>query len=152
MDTRRVIRLSVEPVTCQSNLPHRLMQTDILIIDDNLDATELLRELLEMQDFSVRTALSGQAALAAMRDKPAQLLLVDQNLPDMQGSVLAPQLKQIAAEAGKPCIAISITGMASGTNPATPVFDHVLGKPLDFDAFDALMAQCVARLQSQAAR
>ncbi|MDA4805182.1 hypothetical protein NY486_04640, partial [Enterobacter hormaechei] len=73
MDTRRVIRLSVEPVTCQSNLPHRLMQTDILIIDDNLDATELLRELLEMQDFSVRTALSGQAALAAMRDKPAQL-------------------------------------------------------------------------------
>ncbi len=127
------------------------MQTDILIIDDNLDATELLRELLEMQDFSVRTALSGQAALAAMKDRPAQLLLVDQNLPDMQGSVLTPRLKQMAAEAGKPCIAISITGMASGSGQADAVFDHVLGKPLDFDAFDALMAQCVARLHSQPA-
>ncbi len=125
------------------------MHPEILIIDDNLDATELLRELLEMQDFPVRTALSGQAALAAMRERPAQLLLVDQNLPDVQGSVLTPQLRDIATQAGVPCIAISITGMASGTGSATPVFDHVLGKPLDFEAFDALVARCVSELQAK---
>ncbi|WP_311223497.1 MULTISPECIES: response regulator [unclassified Acidovorax] len=123
------------------------MHPEILIIDDNLDATELLRELLEMQDYPVRTALSGHAALAAMRERPAQLLLVDQNLPDIQGSVLTPQLREIATQAGVPCIAISITGMASGTGSATAVFDHVLGKPLDFDAFDALIARCVSQLQ-----
>jgi len=125
------------------------MPPEILIIDDNQDATELLRELLEMQDYSVRTALNGADALARMREQPAQILLVDQNLPDMSGSALVPRLRAIAAEQGNPhCIAIAITGMASGVQPGLQGFDHVLGKPLDFDAFDTLLQKTVAQLQN----
>lgn len=124
------------------------MPPEILIIDDNQDAAELLRELLEMQDYSVRTALSGAEALARMRERPARILLLDQNLPDMPGSALAPQLRAIAAERGAPdCIAIAITGMAPGPQSGLQGFDHVLGKPLDFDAFDALMQRTMAQLQ-----
>ncbi|RYF27600.1 MAG: response regulator [Comamonadaceae bacterium] len=125
------------------------MPPEILIIDDNQDATELLRELLEMQDFSVRTALTGAQALAHMRERPAQILLVDQNLPDMTGSTLAPQLRAIAREqAGLPCVAIAITGMGSGAQAGLEGFDHILGKPLDFDAFDALLQKTIAQLQT----
>lgn len=125
------------------------MPPEILIIDDNLDATELLRELLEMQDYVVRTALTGAQALASMQERPAQILLVDQNLPDMTGSTLAPQLRAIArAQGDLPCVAIAITGMGSGAQSGLQGFDHVLGKPLDFDAFDALLLKTVAQLQT----
>ncbi|KRC32495.1 response regulator [Acidovorax sp. Root219] len=129
------------------------MPLDILVIDDNRDATELLEELLSMEGHSVRTAATAARALALARERPAQIFLVDQNLPDMNGSDLVPLLRASVAEHGAgPCFAIAITGMASG-NARTAgsqmgAFDYILGKPLDFDAFDALMARCAAALQA----
>ncbi|MBV7539882.1 response regulator [Acidovorax sp. sic0104] len=126
------------------------MPLDILLVDDNRDATELLEELLSMEGHAIRTAATAQEALALARAQPAQVLLVDQNLPDMQGSDLVPLLRAaVAAHGAGPCFAIAITGMASGVSVGAEVgqFDYVLGKPLDFDAFDAVLAKCAAALQ-----
>lgn len=129
------------------------MPLEILVIDDNQDATELLEELLSMEGHAVRTAPTAALALALAREKPAQIFLVDQNLPDMSGSDLVPLLREsVAAHGAGPCFAIAITGMASGGVQAAGgqmgVFDYILGKPLDFDAFDALLARCAAALQA----
>jgi DNA-binding response OmpR family regulator len=125
------------------------MPLDILVVDDNLDATELLQELLSMDGHAVRTAATAARALALAQERPAQIFLVDQNLPDMPGSELVPLLR--ASVAGQPCFAIAITGMASGSAQGSGAqlgnFDYILGKPLDFDAFDALLARCAAALQ-----
>lgn len=129
------------------------MPLDILLVDDNRDATELLEELLSMEGHTVRTAATAEEALGLARQRPAQILLVDQNLPDMQGSELVPLLRAAVADHGAgPCFAIAITGMASGigTGPEMGPFDHVLGKPLDFDAFDAVLARCAAAPQAAA--
>ncbi|SDM20889.1 Response regulator receiver domain-containing protein [Oryzisolibacter propanilivorax] len=123
------------------------MTPDVLLVDDNPDACALLAELLQMQNYDVRSASTGAQALALMRERPAQLLLLDQNLPDMDGSALAQQLRALAEAQGRRCVAIAITGMASGRAGAVlPGFDHVLGKPLDFDAFDAVLEQSRAAL------
>ncbi|CAN7262952.1 response regulator [Acidovorax sp. LjRoot194] len=130
------------------------MPLDILLIDDNLDATELLQELLTMEGHAIRTAATAAQALALAREKPAQIFLVDQNLPDMQGSELLPLLRATVADHGAGrCFAIAITGMASGVSVGTETgqFDFILGKPLDFDAFDNVLAQCAAALQPPAA-
>ena len=131
------------------------MLLDILIVDDNPDAAELLQELLSMEGHAVRTAGTAADALAQARQKPAHIFLVDQNLPDMPGSDLVPLLRGSVADHGAgPCFAIAITGMASGSQnnngsgtAQLANFDFVLGKPLDFEAFDALMARCAAALQ-----
>lgn len=124
------------------------MTPDVLLVDDNPDACALLAELLQMQDYEVRTASTGAQALALMRERPAQLLLLDQNLPDMDGSSLAQQLRLLAQAQGQRCVAIAITGMASSRGGAAlPGFDHVLGKPLDFDAFDSVLEQSRAALR-----
>lgn len=128
------------------------MPLDILVVDDNLEATELLEELLSMEGHAVRTAATAASALALAREKPAQIFLVDQNLPDMSGSELVPLLRASVAEHGAGlCFAIAITGMASGSARGSSAqmgnFDYILGKPLDFDAFDALLARCAAALQ-----
>jgi len=130
------------------------MPLDILLVDDNLDAMELLEELLSMEGHAIRTAATAEQALALAREKPAQVFLVDQNLPDMQGSDLVPLLRATVADHGAgPCFAIAITGMATGVSVGTEKmgrFDYILGKPLDFEAFDAVLAQCTAALQSPA--
>ncbi len=129
------------------------MPLEILVIDDNRDATELLEELLSMEGHAVRTAATAARALELAREKPAQIFLVDQNLPDMAGSDLVPLLRaSVAGHGDGRCFAIAITGMASG-NARTAggqmgAFDYILGKPLDFDAFDALLARCTAALQA----
>lgn len=125
------------------------MQPDILLVDDNQDAAELLHELLDMQGHAVRVAHTGQQALALLAERPAHLFLVDQNLPDTTGSALVPLLRVAAAAHGVTrSIAIAITGMAMPGQTTLPGFDHVLGKPLDFNAFDTLLARSLARLQA----
>ncbi len=133
------------------------MPLDILIVDDNPDAADLLQELLSMEGHAVRTAGTAADALALARQKPAHIFLVDQNLPDMKGSELVPLLRASVADHGAgPCFSIAITGMVSGSHPTNDSggsaqmanFDFVLGKPLDFEAFDALLARCAAALQS----
>lgn len=129
------------------------MPLEILVIDDNHDATELLEELLSMDGHAVRTAPTAARALALAREKPAQIFLVDQNLPDMAGSELVPLLRaSVEQHGGGRCFAIAITGMASGSAKGAGAqmgnFDYILGKPLDFDAFEALLARCTAALQA----
>ncbi|ABM33548.1 response regulator [Paracidovorax citrulli] len=124
------------------------MHADILIVDDNHEAAELLRDLLELNGHSVRVALDGAQAIALMRAQPALLLLVDQRLPDMLGAELVPQLKGIALAAGLPgCIAIGITGLNAAERASLGGFDHVLGKPLNFGTFDALVERSLASLR-----
>lgn len=127
------------------------MPLDILLVDDNRDSTELLQELLSMEGHRVRTAATAADALALARELPAQVFLVDQNLPDMPGSELAPLLRQAAAQQGvRSCFAIAITGAAAGVSAGAQgsAFDYVLGKPLDFDAFDTILGRCAEALRS----
>jgi len=124
------------------------MHAEILIVDDNHEAAELLRDLLELNGHGVRMAFTGAQALAAMQAQAAPLLLVDQHLPDMLGADLVPQLKRIARDSGLPtCIAIGITGVGAAERAALEGFDHVLPKPMNFDTFDALIESSLAALR-----
>lgn len=130
------------------------MPLDILLVDDNRDAAELLEELLSMEGHTTRTAGTAIQALEVMRSRPARVLIVDQNLPDMKGSELVPLLRAVAADHGAgACFAIAVTGMSEGdrTGPDMAPFDQVLGKPLDFDEFDTVLARCASALESSPA-
>lgn len=119
-------------------------------MDDNQEATELLQELLAMEGHSVRTAATGAQALDLVRNQPAQVFLLDQNLPDMTGADLLPQLQAIQeSQQARRAVSVAITGMVSHGQGGGQwkEFDHVLGKPIDFDALDTVLAQCAARQQ-----
>lgn len=122
------------------------MPLHILVVDDNQEATELLQELLSMEGHVVRTASTGQEACALIRQQPVQVLMLDQHLPDTTGAKLLPELQALQASHGAPrAIAVAVTGAVShNRNPGDaqwPGFDYVLGKPIDFDALDALIAR-----------
>jgi two-component system, chemotaxis family, chemotaxis protein CheY len=84
-----------------------LAALDVLIVDDHEAMRALLRKVLERAGFgSVREADCGAAALALLRARPADLILVDQNMPGMSGAVFVAT----AREGGCMARIIMITG------------------------------------------
>jgi len=61
---------------------------DILVVDDALTVRELQRSILERAGYMVRTANDGLEALAALADRPADLVLTDIEMPHMDGFAL----------------------------------------------------------------
>ena len=67
---------------------------DILIVDDTLENIRFLSDFLTQQQYQVRKAISGQAALMAAKTSPPDLILLDVNMPGMTGYEVCQQLKQ----------------------------------------------------------
>ena len=64
----------------------------VLVIDNNASLAETVAEVLSERGFTVHTAFSGVEALALWRRQPADLVMVDVDLPDIGGLVLARRL------------------------------------------------------------
>ncbi len=61
------------------------MSQKILVVDDELDIVKVVRAYLERGGFRVITASDGQQALAAFRHEKPDLIVLDLNLPRMDG-------------------------------------------------------------------
>src|SRR5512135_2511206 len=57
----------------------------ILVVDDELDIVKVVRAYLEQSGFRVITASDGEQALAVFRHEPPDLIVLDLNLPKMDG-------------------------------------------------------------------
>lgn len=64
----------------------------VLIVDGDLDAAQRLVQLVGMYGHEVRLACDGRSALRQIRDEDFQLVLLDIDLPDMDGYELARRL------------------------------------------------------------
>lgn len=82
----------------------------IMIIDDSPESLKLLTDILARQNFSVRQALSGQAALTSIRHQPPDLILLDLRMPGMDGLEICKKLKEDVATSEIPVIFISGLG------------------------------------------
>ena len=81
---------------------------EILVVDDTPTECKFLAEILAAQGYRVRTAISGEEALKAVSASPPDLILLDINMPSMDGFEVCRQLKREDLHAGIPVIFISI--------------------------------------------
>ena len=70
----------------------------ILIVDDEAEIVELLRDVLTAEGFTVDAAPTAEAALKLIRENIYDLALLDFNLPDMDGVMLHREIRQMDAE------------------------------------------------------
>jgi CheY-like chemotaxis protein len=112
----------------------------ILIVEDNADARDVLRVLLELEGHEVETAEEGQAALELARTKDPDIALVDIGLPGIDGYEVARRLR--ARDPRRPLlIALTGYGQPEDRRRATDAgFDDVLVKPVDPVTLTALLA------------
>ena len=66
---------------------------DILMVDDTPANLELLSVMLRGRGYKVRAAVSGKLALQAVRNAPPALILLDINMPEMNGYQVCAELK-----------------------------------------------------------
>src|SRR5216110_2741959 len=120
----------------------------ILVVDDVADNVEILQLRLESQGYEVVTAADGEAALAIIRDKLPDLVLLDIMMPKLDGIATVKQLKADTALPFTPVILVTaradtndvIAGIEAGG-------DDYLTKPVDQAA---LMARVRAMLRIKA--
>jgi CheY-like chemotaxis protein len=109
-----------------------------MVVDDDLEAREMLREFFNDRDFIVETAGGGPEALQRLMDFDADLLVTDLQMPGMSGLEL---IRALHAERPD-CAAVLITASVDRELPLRQLglragFD-TLCKPLDLDAMGAL--------------
>ena len=70
----------------------------ILVVDDEPEIVELLRDVLTAEGYAVDAAPDAAAALGLIRETIYDAALLDFNLPDMDGVMLHRQIRQMDAE------------------------------------------------------
>jgi diguanylate cyclase (GGDEF)-like protein len=68
-------------------------KAEILIVDDKLENLRLLSIILLQHDYEVRKALNGKMALKSVKSDPPDLILLDINMPDLNGYEVCQHLK-----------------------------------------------------------
>ncbi|MBD2607722.1 diguanylate cyclase [Scytonema hofmannii FACHB-248] len=89
------------------NLLKSPSETNILIVDDTPDNLRLLTKILELQGYTIRKSINGRMALQAAERHPPDLILLDINMPEMNGYEVCQQLKASKITEQIPIIFIS---------------------------------------------
>ena len=112
------------------------MKPKILLVEDNENNRYLATILLEREGFVVTVAVNGKEALeAARRDKP-DLVVMDIQLPEMDGYETAEHFKRDPALADIPLVGVSSFAMAGDRAKALKVgFAAYIEKPINTDTF-----------------
>ena len=107
----------------------------ILLIEDNDANQDLISRYLELFDCEVTVALDGRAGLlkAQQEHSNLDLILMDMNLPELDGWEVARQLKASATTRELPIIAVTAHAMVGDREKALAAgCDDYATKPIDF--------------------
>src|SRR5258706_14793149 len=112
-----------------SDLP-RLDGVVVLVVEDNSNSQDLLRQLLESRGASVVTAGTGSEALRIVETNPPDVLLSDIEMPVMNGYMLMEKLRQKRIDV--PAAAVTaFTGPQARIKRITAGFRYHIAKPFD---------------------
>ena len=108
------------------------MSQRILVADDNTASRELIREVLELSGYDVVEAGDGMEALARVREGPPDLLLVDIQMPRLDGYGVLRELRGDPNLAGLRVVALTAFAMHGDRERALEAgFDGYITKPVD---------------------
>ncbi len=111
----------------------------ILVVEDNPDARSTLQLLLELEGHRVRTAESGEEAMARATP-PLDVALIDIGLPDIDGYDVARRIRATAHGKSAYLVALTGYGQAEDRRLAEEAgFDTHLVKPIDPEALVKLL-------------
>jgi len=104
----------------------------VMIVDDNVDAAQLLAMLVEAAGHDVFVEYSSRQAIVTARTSAPDVCLLDIGLPDMDGNKLAKLLRGQPQTAGAVLVAVTGYGQEQDRTAALESgFDHHLVKPID---------------------
>lgn len=122
------------------------MSNTILIVDDEPDVVNLLKDYFEINDYATITATSGAEAIKQVEQQP-DLILLDINMPDFDGIEVCKRIRDFVS-----CPILFLTAKVEDTDKingfAVGGDDYIL-KPFSIDELGARVAAHIRRDQRQ---
>jgi signal transduction histidine kinase/DNA-binding response OmpR family regulator len=125
--------------------PSRAGARRVLLVEDNEDTREVLRELLEMWGHQVEVAEDGFKGVERFPQQRPHVALVDLGLPGMDGFQVARRIRD--SEGGQDVYLVALTGYSGEhrTRATEAGFDLHMVKPVKPDELERLLQQLPAR-------
>ncbi|PJZ75421.1 response regulator [Leptospira neocaledonica] len=112
------------------------MAPKVLVVDDNIVNLKLICELLELDEYEVLKAGNAEEALQIIENFPLDLILMDIELPGIDGLTLTRQLKERENTKNIPIIAVTAFAMKGDAQKAYGAgCDGYITKPIDTRKF-----------------
>lgn len=106
----------------------------ILYVEDNPDNRLLVRRILLSEDYGLLEAQNAAQALEMLKDAHPDLILMDINMPDMDGYTLTSRIKTMPGFEQVPIIALTANVMRGDKEKTLEAgCDGYIQKPLDID-------------------
>ena len=106
----------------------------ILYVEDNPDNRMLVRRILHSEHYALLEAQNAAQALDLLRDSHPDLILMDINMPDMDGYTLTSRIKSMPGFERVPIIALTANVMRGDKEKTLEAgCDGYIQKPLDID-------------------
>lgn len=119
--------------------------TRVVVADDSLSVRRALEQLMQDAGFEVATARDGFEALAAIQARPTHALLVDLEMPRMNGLEVARNLRNHADTRDLPVVMITSRATEKHLAMAEQAgVTRMLGKPFSEDALVTLVRELIA--------
>lgn len=120
----------------------------VLLVDDEAELCEFLKEIFVRQNFQVLVATSGEKALAAIEKERPGAILLDLKLPDISGVEVLRRIKEIS----KDTIVVAMTGFSDASLAREVeqigVYDYIY-KPFNMDDIEKLAGKLSGALGSE---
>ena len=114
----------------------------ILYVEDNPDNRILVRRVLSAEGYTVLEAGNAVQALDALKKGKTDLILMDINMPDMDGYALTTKIKSLPEYMNIPIIAVTANVMRGDREKSLEAgCDGYIQKPIDID----ILAQQIER-------
>ena len=108
----------------------------ILVVEDNERNLKLLRDVLEYAGYDVRAARTGEDGIALAVKEPPDLVLMDLQLPGIDGMEALHRLRESPRTAGIPVVAVTAQAMKQDRERALDAgFNGYVAKPISVRAF-----------------
>lgn len=109
------------------------MSTRVLLVEDNELNRDMLSRRLARANYEVITAADGEQAIELVREKHPDVVLLDMSLPIKDGWTTCREIRQEAAIADTPVIALTAHVMGDDRDKALAAgCDDYATKPIDF--------------------
>jgi len=131
------------PLIASEPVPHASTPRTVLLVEDNDDAREMLRQVLAMQGHRVCEAACGEAGVELAAQLHPDVAILDIGLPDIDGYEVA---RRIRRQATRPVALIALTGYGQPEDQRRARdagFDVHLVKPVSVERLDAAIASLV---------
>ncbi len=110
----------------------------ILVVDDEIEACNALKEFLDLKGYDVDTALDGPTAISKIKEDQPHIVLLDMNMPVMNGTEVLKEIKKIDPNIGVIMVTVVTDHDQAKETLKLGAYDYIT-KPVDLDYLETVV-------------